>query len=159
MREAILAKLIYNVGKDTRTASPHDWFVALALALRDRMVTDRWMSATRRTQQAAGKTVYYLSVEFLIGRLLFDGLTNLGLTETARAALAALGVDLDAIRQEEPDAALGNGGLGRLAACFMESMASVGLPAYGYGIRYDLGLFRQVISEGWQHEVPGKLAA
>ncbi len=72
----------------------------------------------------------------------------------ARDALAALGVDLDAIRQEEPDAALGNGGLGRLAACFMESMASVGLPAYGYGIRYDLGLFRQVISDGWQHEVP-----
>ncbi len=153
LREAILAKLIYSVGKDTKTASPHDWFVALALAVRDR-ITDRWMSATRRTNQAAGKTVYYLSVEFLIGRLLFDGLTNLGLTEMARDALAALGVDLDAIRQEEPDAALGNGGLGRLAACFMESMASVGLPAYGYGIRYDLGLFRQVISDGWQHEVP-----
>ncbi|MGD0635977.1 MAG: glycogen/starch/alpha-glucan phosphorylase [Beijerinckiaceae bacterium] len=153
LREAILAKLIYAVGKDTKTASPHDWFVALALAVRDRIV-DRWMSATRRTHQAGGKTVYYLSVEFLIGRLLFDGLVNLGLTETARDALAALGVDLDEIRQEEPDAALGNGGLGRLAACFMESMASVGLPAYGYGIRYDLGLFRQVISDGWQHEVP-----
>ncbi len=153
LREAILAKLIYAVGKDTKTASPHDWFVALALAVRDRIV-DRWMSARRRTHQANGKTVYYLSVEFLIGRLLFDGLTNLGLTETARDALSALGVDLDAIRQEEPDAALGNGGLGRLAACFMESMASVGLPAYGYGIRYDLGLFRQIISDGWQHEVP-----
>ena len=153
LRQAILAKLIYNVGKDTKTASSHDWFVALALAVRDR-ITDRWMSATRRTHQAAGKTVYYLSVEFLIGRLLFDGLVNLGLVETARDALSALGVDLDTIRQEEPDAALGNGGLGRLAACFMESMASVGLPAYGYGIRYDLGLFRQVISDGWQHEVP-----
>ena len=153
LRKAIVAKLIYAVGKDTKTASPRDWFAALALAVRDRIV-DRWMSARRRTHQANGKTVYYLSVEFLIGRLLFDGLTNLGLTETARDALAALGVDLDAIRQEEPDAALGNGGLGRLAACFMESMASVGLPAYGYGIRYDLGLFRQVISDGWQHEVP-----
>lgn len=153
LREAILAKLIYAVGKDTKTASQHDWFMALALAVRDR-ITDRWMSATRRTHQAGGKTVYYLSVEFLIGRLLFDGLVNLGLVETARDALSALGVDLDEIRQEEPDAALGNGGLGRLAACFMESMASVGLPAYGYGIRYDLGLFRQVISDGWQHEVP-----
>ncbi len=153
LREAILAKLIYAVGKDTRTASSRDWFVALALAVRDRIV-DRWMSATRRSHQAAGKQVYYLSVEFLIGRLLMDGLTNLGLTEPAREALAALGVDLAEIRQEEPDAALGNGGLGRLAACFMESMASVGLPAYGYGIRYEHGLFRQMISDGWQHEAP-----
>ena len=153
LREAILAKLIYAVGKDTRTASQRDWFVALALAVRDRIV-DRWMSATRRSHQAAGKQVYYLSVEFLIGRLLMDGLNNLGLTEPAREALAALGVDLAEIRQEEPDAALGNGGLGRLAACFMESMASVALPAYGYGIRYEHGLFRQMISDGWQHEAP-----
>ena len=121
--------------------------------MRDRIV-DRWMSATRRSHQAHGKQVYYLSVEFLIGRLLMDGLNNLGLTEPAREALAALGVDLNEIRQEEPDAALGNGGLGRLAACFMESMASVGLPAYGYGIRYEHGLFRQMISDGWQHEAP-----
>ena len=153
LREAILAKLIYAVGKDTKTASSRDWFVALALAVRDRIV-DRWMSATRRSHQAGGKQVYYLSVEFLIGRLLMDGLNNLGLTEPAREALAALGVDLAEIRQEEPDAALGNGGLGRLAACFMDSMASVGLPAYGYGIRYEHGLFRQMISDGWQHEAP-----
>jgi len=153
LREAILAKLIYSVGKDTQTASPRDWFVALALAVRDRIV-DRWMSATRRSHQAGSKQVYYLSVEFLIGRLLMDGLNNLGLTEPAREALAALGVDLADIRQEEPDAALGNGGLGRLAACFMESMASIALPAYGYGIRYEHGLFRQVISDGWQHEAP-----
>lgn len=153
LRQAILAKLIYAVGKDIKTASPRDWFVALALATRDRIV-DRWMSSTRRSHQAGGKQVYYLSVEFLIGRLLMDGLNNLGLTEPAREALAALGVDLAEIRQEEPDAALGNGGLGRLAACFMESMASVALPAYGYGIRYEHGLFRQMISDGWQHEAP-----
>ncbi len=153
LRQAIVDKLVYAVGKDMRTAAPRDWFIALALAVRDRIV-DRWMSATRRTQQSQGKQVYYLSVEFLIGRLLMDGLTNLGLTEPAREALAALGVNLDDIRQEEPDAALGNGGLGRLAACFMESMASVGLPAYGYGIRYEHGLFRQMISDGWQHEAP-----
>ena len=153
LREAILAKLIYNVGKDLKTASHRDWFVSLALAVRDRIV-DRWMSATRRSHQAHTKQVYYLSVEFLIGRLLMDGLTNLGLTEPARDALAALGVDLADVRAQEPDAALGNGGLGRLAACFMESMASVGLPAYGYGIRYEHGLFRQMISDGWQHEAP-----
>ncbi len=153
LREAILAKLIYHVGKDLKTASSRDWFVALALAVRDRIV-DRWMSATRRSHQAHTKQVYYLSVEFLIGRLLMDGLTNLGLTEPARDALATLGVDLAEIRAQEPDAALGNGGLGRLAACFMESMASIGLPAYGYGIRYEHGLFRQMISDGWQHEAP-----
>ena len=153
LREAILAKLIYHVGKDFKTASQRDWFVALALSVRDRIV-DRWMSATRRSHQAHTKQVYYLSVEFLIGRLLMDGLINLGLSEPARDALAALGVDLAEIRAQEPDAALGNGGLGRLAACFMESMASVGLPAYGYGIRYEHGLFRQMISDGWQHEAP-----
>jgi starch phosphorylase len=153
LREAIMNKLVYAVGKDIKTASPRDWFVALALATRDRIV-DRWMSSTRRSHQVGGKQVYYLSVEFLIGRLLMDGLTNLGLTEAARDALAALGVDLADVRAEEPDAALGNGGLGRLAACFMESMASVGLPAYGYGIRYEHGLFRQMISDGWQHEAP-----
>ena len=153
LREAIVAKLVYSVGKDIKTASSRDWFVALALATRDRIV-DRWMSSTRRSHQAGGKQVYYLSVEFLIGRLLMDGLTNLGLTEPARDALAALGVDLADVRAEEPDAALGNGGLGRLAACFMESMASVGLPAYGYGIRYEHGLFRQMITDGWQHEAP-----
>jgi starch phosphorylase len=153
LRRAIVDKLVYAVGKDIKTASSRDWFIALALAVRDRIV-DRWMSATRRSHQVGGKQVYYLSVEFLIGRLLMDGLNNLGLTETAREALAALGVDLNEIRQEEPDAALGNGGLGRLAACFMESMASVGLPAYGYGIRYEHGLFRQMISDGWQLEAP-----
>ena len=153
LRAAIIDKLIYSVGKDLKTANSRDWFVALALAVRDRIV-DRWMSATRRAHQAGTKQVYYLSVEFLIGRLLMDALTNLGLTEAAREALARLGVDLADIRAQEPDAALGNGGLGRLAACFMESMASIGLPAYGYGIRYEHGLFRQAISEGWQHEVP-----
>ncbi len=153
LRVAIVDKLIYAVGKDIKTASSRDWFLALALAVRDRIV-DRWMSATRRTHAQKSKQVYYLSVEFLIGRLLMDGLTNLGITEQAREALGHLGVDLAEVRAQEPDAALGNGGLGRLAACFMESMASVGLPAYGYGIRYEHGLFRQMISDGWQHEAP-----
>jgi len=100
------------------------------------------------------KHVYYLSLEFLIGRLFADVVENLRLTETVRAALGDLGVDLDRMRRAEPDAALGNGGLGRLAACLMESMASLAIPACGYGIRYDHGLFRQVIRDGWQQEYP-----
>ncbi len=153
LRRTIVAKLTYAVGKDPIVAGDRDWFVATALAVRDRIV-DRWMPSTRATYAAGGKRVYYLSLEFLIGRLLFDALTNLDLTETMRAALAELGVDLDRLRRIEPDAALGNGGLGRLAACFMESMATLGIGAYGYGIRYSHGLFRQVITDGWQHEYP-----
>ncbi|WP_084327114.1 glycogen/starch/alpha-glucan phosphorylase [Salinarimonas rosea] len=152
-REAILRKLLYSVGKDASRASEHDWLVATILALRDGIV-DRWIDSTRRTYASGKKRVYYLSLEFLIGRMLFDALGNLGLTETAREALAPLGVDLDRLRQAEPDAALGNGGLGRLAACFIESLSSLKLPAYGYGIRYDYGLFKQAVSDGWQREIP-----
>jgi starch phosphorylase len=152
-RATVLDKLIYAVGKDTRNARDHDWFMATALAVRDRVV-DRWMESTRTTYRDGRKRVYYLSLEFLIGRLLFDALGNLGLTATARAALDELGVDLDKLRLVEPDPALGNGGLGRLAACFMESMASLAIAAYGYGIRYDHGIFRQLISDGWQVELP-----
>jgi len=153
LREAILAKLTYSLGKDPLHAGPYDWFMATALAIRDRVI-DRWMHSTRQTYAEQTKRVYYLSVEFLLGRLLFDTLGNLGITETARKALAELGVDIEDLRAIEPDQALGNGGLGRLAACFMDSMASLALPAYGYGIRYDHGLFKQHISDGWQHEVP-----
>jgi starch phosphorylase len=151
-QQAILAKLTYGVGTNPAHATGHDWFVATALAVRDRAM-DRWM-ASNGQDQAVRKQVCYLSLEFLIGRLLSDTLNNLRLTDTARAALDGLGVDLDRLRAFEPDAALGNGGLGRLAACFMESMASLGVPAYGYGIRYEYGLFRQVIRDGWQHEHP-----
>lgn len=152
-RDAIVAKLIYGVGKNVFTASERDWFVALAFALRDRVV-ERWIASTNAIYERGHKRVYYLSLEFLIGRLLFDTLTNLGMVDITRAALADLGVDLDRVRETEPDAALGNGGLGRLAACFMESMATLAIPGYGYGIRYDNGLFRQAIHEGRQHEFP-----
>ena len=152
-RALILNKLNYAVGKDTRDASDRDWFVATALAVRDRVV-DSWRESSRVAARKGQKHVYYLSLEFLIGRLLFDALGNLGLTATARDALGELGVDLDRLRRVEPDAALGNGGLGRLAACYMESMASLAIPAYGYGIRYDHGIFRQVLQDGWQHELP-----
>ena len=153
MRERILAKLTYAIGKNQEVARKRDWFLATTFAVRDRIV-ERWMASTRATYQNHRKRVYYLSLEFLIGRLLADALMETGLTETVREALAGLGVDLDELRQIEPDAALGNGGLGRLAACFMESMATLQIAAYGYGIRYDHGLFRQVIKDGWQHEYP-----
>ena len=119
----ILERLTYRIGKDPKVAKPHDWLTATILVVRDRII-DRWMESTRATYEASAKRVYYLCLEFLIGRLMRDAFTNLGLIEQLRAALKALGVDLDVIAELEPDAALGNGGLGRLAACFMESMAT-----------------------------------
>jgi len=154
LREAVLAKLVYDVGKAPERASRHDWFRALALAVRDRLV-DRWMATARDVDgQRDRKRVYYLSLEFLIGRLLGDALSNLGLAEAARAALADLGVDSEAALKVEPDAALGNGGLGRLAACLMDSMATLGVAGFGYGIRYQHGLFKQGLDDGWQVERP-----
>src|SRR5271165_551103 len=152
-KAAVLAKLTLAVGKDTTEATGRDWFVACALALRDRII-HRWLVADRASLAQGRKRIYYLSLEFLIGRLLNDVAGNLRLTEVVRRALGDLGVDYDRIRSLEPDAALGNGGLGRLASCFMESTASLSLPTYGYGIRYDHGLFRQIIKDGWQQEYP-----
>jgi glycogen phosphorylase len=149
----IVDKLKYSIGKDIYAAKPHDYLAATILALRDRII-DRWMESTREVYETGGKRVCYLSLEFLIGRLMRDALANMGLMEEVAAALESLNVDINVIAALEPDAALGNGGLGRLAACFMESMASVNIPAYGYGIRYQHGLFRQEISDGWQAELP-----
>lgn len=149
----IFERLTYRIGKDPIVAKPHDWLAATILYIRDRAI-DRWMESTREAYRNERKRVYYLSLEFLIGRLLRDTLNNLEMTGPVADALDLLGVDVDAIASLEPDAALGNGGLGRLAACFMDSMASVGIPAYGYGIRYINGMFRQEISDGWQVELP-----
>jgi starch phosphorylase len=151
LKHNILKRLVYSVGKDTDFAVPRDWCVAVTLAVRERLM-DRWMATTKRIYQKDVKRVYYLSMEYLIGRLLADTMLNLGMTEVCRAALADLDIDLDEILVEEPDAALGTGGLGRLAACFLDSMSTVGIAAYGYGIRYEHGLFRQHIAEGWQVE-------
>ncbi len=149
----ILERLIYSVGKDPIVARPHDWLRATILTVRDR-VMDRWMESSRETWRTSHKRVYYLSLEFLIGRLMRDAISNVGLMEPVQEALKNLNVDLGELINLEPDAALGNGGLGRLAACFLESMSSVKIPAYGYGIRYVHGLFRQEMSEGWQVELP-----
>ena len=152
LRARILDKLTYEVGRVPNEASQRDWFVAAAHTIRD-FVVERWLPSTR-PGAGGNKRVYYLSLEFLIGRLLADTAGNLGLLEPMREALASLGADIDVLRNEEPDAALGNGGLGRLAACFMDSMASLGIPAFGYGIRYEHGLFRQEIAGGVQRELP-----
>jgi starch phosphorylase len=153
IKSAILAKLTLTIGKDAAMATRHDWYKAAALALRDRIV-HRWLISEKQSYDAGSKRVYYLSLEFLIGRLFTDALNNMGLLPVFDAALGDLGAGLSELRKCEPDAALGNGGLGRLAACFMESMATLAIPAIGYGIRYDFGLFRQIISHGWQQEYP-----
>ena len=153
LQEAILKHLTYTIGKDAGHATLHDWRLALSYTVRDRIV-DSWFASTRAAYDAGAKRVYYLSMEFLIGRLLGDALVNLRLDDEAKAAVAALGLDFEAVLHDEPDAALGNGGLGRLAACFLESLSTLGCPAHGYGIRYEHGLFRQSFEEGRQIEEP-----
>src|SRR5215469_14935704 len=152
-KATVLAKLTLWVGKDAANATDRDWFVSTALALRDRII-HRWLRAERASDAKGRKRIYYMSLEFLIGRLFNDVVGNLRCSELVRVALGDLGVDPERMRSAEPDAALGNGGLGRLAACFIESMASLGIPGCGYGIRYDHGLFQQVIKDGWQQEHP-----
>ncbi|MEM6608058.1 MAG: glycogen/starch/alpha-glucan phosphorylase [Pseudomonadota bacterium] len=153
IKDAILHHLSYSVGKDPDHAQTRDWRIALSHAMRDRMV-DSWFAATRATYDAGAKRVYYLSMEFLIGRLLQDGIVNLRLLDAVQEAFTSLGLDYDEIVHDEPDAALGNGGLGRLAACFLESLSTIRCPAHGYGIRYEHGLFKQSILEGRQVEAP-----
>ena len=151
VRDRILAKLTYALGKERATATDRDWFFATALAVRDQIV-DHWTKSDERSHDR--KCVNYLSIEFLIGRLLCDALTNLHQVEPLQRALADLGLDFSRLRALEPDAGLGSGGLGRLAACFMDSLAALQLPAFGYGIRYRLGLFKQSLTDGWQQELP-----
>jgi glycogen phosphorylase len=153
LKRAIANKLIYAIGKDPITARPDDWLHAAALAVRDQLV-ERWMRTTRAQYQQDVKRVYYLSAEFLIGRTFTNALLALEIAPAVRQALADFEVDFDAMVELEPDAALGNGGLGRLAACFLDSMATLGVPGMGYGIRYEYGMFRQTIVDGRQVEVP-----
>ena len=153
LKRAIGNQLMFNVGKDPASARPEDWLHAAAYAVRDQLV-ERWMGSTRAQYEQRAKRVYYLSMEFLMGRAFGNALLALGLRDAVEQALRELGVDLAALAELEPDAALGNGGLGRLAACFLDSMATVGIAGYGYGIRYDYGMFRQTIVEGRQVEVP-----
>lgn len=153
LENSVRRHLTYTMGKDADHASTYDWRMALSYAIRD-LIVGPWFASTQRTYASDHKRVYYLSMEFLIGRILEDATINLGLRDAADEVMAKFGQDFRTIIEDEPDAALGNGGLGRLAACFMESMATLGCPAFGYGIRYEHGLFRQRFEGGRQVETP-----
>ena len=151
LRRAIEYHLRYTTGKNPGAAQLTDWRMAVTRAIRD-LVIAPWFETTERIRAERHKRVCYLSMEFLIGRLLEDAIANLGLDATVRKVVEGFDVDYAALLTDEPDAALGNGGLGRLAACFLDSMSTVGLAAHGYGIRYNHGLFRQSFENGWQTE-------
>jgi len=155
LRPALERALNAQVGRSWDTATPHELMRAAALVLREPLLRRGW-DTQERHRLAGAKSVAYLSLEFLIGRCLRSNLSALGWTGPLCELLAARGVDLSELLDEEPEPALGNGGLGRLAACFLESFATVGLPATGYGILYDYGLFRQEIRQGWQRERPDR---
>ncbi|MBE2227073.1 MAG: glycogen/starch/alpha-glucan phosphorylase [Ignavibacteria bacterium] len=146
-------RLEFDLVKDRTTVTDHDILEAISLAIRDRL-TRNWLNTQNEYNENNVKKVHYLSLEFLMGSLLGNSLINLGLYEETRKLLESFGYDLDKIMREEPDMGLGNGGLGRLAACYMESLATLGLPAYGYGILYEYGIFEQDIENGYQIEKP-----
>ncbi len=151
--DQIARRLMYSVGKDHYTASDFDLHQAVAFAVRDRLM-ERWFRTQDAYYRADTRRVYYLSLEYLMGRALVHNVLNLGLAAEHADALHRLGCDLEELQQQEWDAGLGNGGLGRLAACILDSAATLGLPFYGYGIRYEFGIFRQRIQDGWQLEAP-----
>lgn len=152
---AALERYIVAAGRDPAQASRHDWYEATAALVRS-LVASRWVESRREQTAWHSKRVCYLSMEFLLGRLLRDSLRNLGILDVCCAALAKAGHSLEDVEAEEADPGLGSGGLGRLAACLMDSLATVGIPAYGYGMRFELGLFSQMIRDGWQHEQPDR---
>jgi len=153
LKKDIIRHARLSLGKRQQECSERDYYLALSYALRDRML-ERMLETEDRYAQAGAKRLYYLSMEFLIGRSLGNNLINLGLFEACQEALTALGVDLEEVRDQEVDAGLGNGGLGRLAACFIDSLATMHMPGFGYGIHYEFGLFKQIFDNGWQKEKP-----
>lgn len=152
LKHSIAYKLMFIIGKDPAIANKHEWLNATLFAVRDRMV-ERWLRSNR-AQLSQKCARYYLSMEFLIGRTLSNALLSLGIYDDVSSALAEMGLDLEELIDEENDPGLGNGGLGRLAACFLDSLAALGLPGRGYGIRYDYGMFKQNIVDGRQKESP-----
>ncbi|NVJ00606.1 glycogen/starch/alpha-glucan phosphorylase [Myxococcus sp. AM009] len=151
LRRSFLDHVRYSRGKNYESSTPHDRFMALSLAVRDRLA-DRWVKTSRTYYEKDVKRAYYLSAEYLLGRALGNNLLNLGMYEAAAESMQEVGVDLTNLLEMEPDAGLGNGGLGRLAACFMESLATLAYPGMGYGIRYEFGIFTQDIVDGYQVE-------
>ncbi len=156
LKQAILDNLYYVQSRIPAVATTNDWYMALAFTVRDRMMNE-WIDAFHRARKLPAKTVSYLSAEFLIGPQLDNNLLNVGdIRPAVEAALSELGLDLETLLAHEPEPGLGNGGLGRLAACYMESLATLNIPAIGYGIRYEFGLFHQDIQDGWQVEKTDK---
>ncbi len=153
IREAMVERLVYAVGKDLQSATQRDWLDAIFYVVRDRIM-DPWRESLAKAREQDAKRVYYFSMEFLTGRALTNAMLAADIYEPLRQACEALGADFDALIELEPDAGLGNGGLGRLAACFLDSMATLGLPGMGYGIRYEYGMFAQRIHAGHQVEEP-----
>jgi glycogen phosphorylase len=151
LKRSFLDNLFYMQGKFPVLATGFDYYMALAYAVRDRML-QRWNSTASAYTQQGSRTVSYLSAEFLMGPYLGNNLINLGIDDTARQAVAELGLDLDELLRQEDEPGLGNGGLGRLAACFIDSLATLQVPCVGYGIRYEYGIFQQEIVDGWQVE-------
>src|SRR5262245_3042614 len=155
LQHAIVDNLEYVLARYPEIATPHDWYMALAYSVRDRMLS-RWVKTVETYIASDVKVACYLSAEFLIGPQLGNNLSNLGIEANARSAMRALGQDLDALVALEEEPGLGSGGLGRLAACFLDSLATLEVPAIGYGIRYEFGIFDQEIRDGWQVEVTDK---
>ncbi|QFS62165.1 glycogen phosphorylase [Pantoea dispersa] len=153
LKHSIAYKLMFTIGKDPSIANKHEWLNAALLAVRDRMV-ERWLRSSRAQLSQDVRQVYYLSMEFLMGRTLGNALLAMGIYDDLNQALDEMGLDLSELMEEENDPGLGNGGLGRLAACFLDSLATLGLPGRGYGIRYDYGMFKQNIVDGQQRESP-----
>ena len=153
LKHSIAYKLMFTIGKDPSIANKHEWLNASLLAVRDRMV-ERWLRSSRAQLSQDVRQVYYLSMEFLMGRTLGNALLAMGIYDDLNQALDEMGLNLSELMEEENDPGLGNGGLGRLAACFLDSLATLGLPGRGYGIRYDYGMFRQNIVDGQQRESP-----
>ncbi|EMB4325846.1 glycogen phosphorylase [Pluralibacter gergoviae] len=153
LKHSIAYKLMFTLGRDPAIANKHEWLNATLFAVRDRLV-ERWLRSNRAQLSQEVRQVYYLSMEFLIGRTLSNAMLSLGIYDDVKGALEGMGMDLEELIDEENDPGLGNGGLGRLAACFLDSLATLGLPGRGYGIRYDYGMFKQNIVDGRQKESP-----
>lgn len=153
VKNSIVQKLIFSIGQDPGVASKRDWLNATLLAVRD-LVSESWLKTQRATQSQDCRRVYYLSMEFLMGRTLSNAMLAEGVYDVVREALEQLGLDLEEVIEKEVDPGLGNGGLGRLAACFLDSIATLNYPGMGYGIRYEYGMFRQKIIDGQQVERP-----
>lgn len=153
IKKAFNRHLHFSLIKDRNVATPRDYYFALADTVRDHLVS-RWIRTQQFYYEKDPKRVYYLSLEYYMGRTLSNTMLNLGMQATVDEALYQLGLDMEELQELEEDAGLGNGGLGRLAACFLDSMATLGIPAYGYGLRYEYGIFKQLIKDGWQVEEP-----